>query len=138
MNYPPILKQLDAGSELLTVEVSREIGAGKESICDEVLLLGFGKDASKIRVLVFAQQHGNEQSGKEGALLLARELLKPENRYLFDRIDLLLVPQMNPDGAEANKRRNGNDADLNRNHLDSYRAGNQCICIVSSTSIFLK
>jgi len=59
----------------------------------------------------------NEQSGKEGALLLAQELLKPENRYLFDRIDLLLVPQVNPDGSEENRRRNGNDADLNRNHL---------------------
>jgi hypothetical protein len=27
------------------------------------------------------------------------------------------VPQVNPDGAEANKRRNGNGADLNRNHV---------------------
>ncbi len=77
----------------------------------------FGKDKSKINVLIFAQQHGNEQSGKEGALLLAAELLKPENSYLFDRIDLALIPQMNPDGSELNQRRNGNDMDLNRNHL---------------------
>jgi hypothetical protein len=77
----------------------------------------FGKDESKIKVLIFAQQHGNEQSGKEGALLLAQELLKPENRYLFDKIDLLLVPQVNPDGSEVNERRNTNEADLNRNHL---------------------
>ena len=77
----------------------------------------FGKDKSKIKVLIFAQQHGNEQSGKEGALLLAKELLKPENTYLFDKIDFALVPQVNADGAEQNKRRNGHDADLNRNHL---------------------
>lgn len=77
----------------------------------------FGKDKSKIKVLIFAQQHGNEQSGKEGALLLAKELLKPENAYLFDKIDFALVPQVNADGAEQNKRRNGHDADLNRNHL---------------------
>jgi hypothetical protein len=77
----------------------------------------FGKDQSKIRVLIFAQQHGNEQSGKDGALLLARDLLKPVNKYLFNKIDLALVPQMNPDGSEKNKRRNGNDMDLNRNHL---------------------
>ncbi len=50
-------------------------------------------------------------------MLLAQELLKPENRYLFDKIDLLLVPQVNPDGSELNERRNANDADLNRNHL---------------------
>jgi hypothetical protein len=77
----------------------------------------FGKDKSKIKVLIFAQQHGNEQSGKEGALLLARELIKPEKKYLFDKIDFALIPQMNPDGSEKNKRRNGNDMDLNRNHL---------------------
>lgn len=77
----------------------------------------FKKDTSKIRVLIFAQQHGDEQSGKEGALILARDLLKPENKYLFDRIDLALIPQVNPDGSEKNIRKNANDIDLNRNHL---------------------
>ena len=77
----------------------------------------FGKDKSKTKVMIFAQQHGNEQSGKEGALLLAAELLKPENSYLFDRIDLALIPQVNADGAEINKRRNAHNADPNRNHL---------------------
>jgi len=77
----------------------------------------FGNDNSKARVLIFAQQHGDEQSGKEGTLLLIGEILKPENLYLFSRIDLALVPQMNPDGSEKNQRKNGNDADLNRNHL---------------------
>lgn len=67
--------------------------------------------------MVFAQQHGNEQSGKEGALLLVGELLKPENRYLLDRVDFVLIPQLNPDGSELNQRRNGHDADMNRNHL---------------------
>jgi hypothetical protein len=64
-----------------------------------------------------AQQHGNEQSGKEGVLLLTQTLLKPENSYLFDKIDFAIIPQVNPDGSEVNKRRNGNDIDLNRNHL---------------------
>ena len=50
-------------------------------------------------------------------LLLMQKLLKPENEYLFKRIDLVIVPQMNPDGSESNSRRNGNDMDLNRNHL---------------------
>jgi hypothetical protein len=77
----------------------------------------FGDDKSKIKVLIFAQQHGNEQSGKEGALLLVNELLKPEYQYLFDKIDFALIPQMNPDGSEKNQRRNGNNMDLNRNHL---------------------
>jgi hypothetical protein len=111
------LKQLDAASELLTVEEAGKSVQGRNLYAMKFSSSGFGEDTSKIKILIFAQQHGNEPSGKEGALLLASELLKPANRYLFDRIDLLLVPQMNPDGAEANKRRNGNDADLNRNHL---------------------
>jgi hypothetical protein len=78
---------------------------------------GYGEDKSKLKVLIFAQQHGNEQSGKEGALLLIENVLKPENQYLLDRIDLVVIPQMNPDGSEKNKRRNGNNMDLNRNHL---------------------
>jgi hypothetical protein len=77
----------------------------------------FGKDASKIRVLIFAQQHGDEHSGKEGALILARELLRQEKIYLFDKIDLVLIPQMNPDGSEIDTRFNANGMDLNRNHL---------------------
>ncbi len=77
----------------------------------------FGNDQSKLKVMIFAQQHGNEHSGKEGALKLILELLKPENNYLFDKIDFVLIPQVNPDGSEKNQRRNANNADLNRNHL---------------------
>lgn len=77
----------------------------------------FGKDSTKVKVLIFAQQHGNEQSGKEAALLLISELTKPENHYLLSRLDIAIIPQVNPDGSEVNQRRNANQADLNRNHL---------------------
>lgn len=77
----------------------------------------FGNDSSKIKLLLFAQQHGNEQSGKEGMLLLIKELLQPENYFLFDKIDLIIIPQINPDGSEKDKRKNANDFDLNRDHL---------------------
>ncbi len=111
------VKQMDASSSMLTVETAGQSVRGRNIYAMKFSSSVFGEDKSKIRVLVFAQQHGNEQSGKDGALLLTLELLKPENRYLLDRIDLLLVPLVNPDGSEENKRRNGNDADLNRNHL---------------------
>jgi murein tripeptide amidase MpaA len=111
------VQQLDANSGLLTVEIAGKSIQGRNIYAMKFSSSAFGTDPSKIRVLIFAQQHGNEPSGKEGALLLARELIRPDNRYLFNRIDLLLIPQMNPDGSETNSRRNGNDADLNRNHL---------------------
>jgi len=111
------VNELDQSSDLLNVEV---LGKSIEQRNLYVMKFSgsvFGKDEHKIKILIFAQQHGNEQSGKEGALMLARDLLKTENEYLFDKIDFALVPQMNPDGSEKNKRRNGNDMDLNRNHL---------------------
>lgn len=77
----------------------------------------FGEDTAKIKILIFAQQHGNEQSGKEGALLLLKDIVSGEFDDFLNNTDLLLVPQMNPDGAFLNKRRNGNHADLNRDHL---------------------
>ncbi|MFN8255482.1 MAG: M14 family zinc carboxypeptidase [Bacteroidales bacterium] len=111
------VKQLDESSELVKVETigksvqNRDLYALKFSISE------FGTDNKKLKVIFFAQQHGNEQSGKEGALLLAERLTKPEYRYLFEKIDLAIVPQMNPDGSEINSRRNGNNMDLNRNHM---------------------
>jgi hypothetical protein len=109
--------QLDESSDLLKVEVIGKSVEGRNLYAMKFSDSEFGEDNSKIKVLIFAQQHGDEQSGKEGALLLARELLKLENKYLFEMIDLALVPQMNPDGSEKNVRRNANEADLNRNHL---------------------
>ncbi len=109
--------ELDQSSDLLKIEIIGKTVEGRNLYAMKFSNSKFGDDKTKIKVLIFAQQHGNEQSGKEGALLLARELLKPENRYLFDKLDFVLVPQMNPDGSEKNKRRNGNDMDLNRNHL---------------------
>ena len=111
------IKEADEKSDLIKCEVLAKSVEGKELFAVYFSKDGFGKDESKIKVLIFAQQHGNEQSGKEGALLLINELLKPENLYLFDKIDFALVPQMNPDGSEKNQRRNGNNMDLNRNHL---------------------
>jgi len=111
------VKQVDRESDFVTVESIGQSVEGRNLYAVKFSNSEFGKDQSKIKVLIFAQQHGNEQSGKEGALLLIKELLKNENQYLFDKIDFVLIPQMNPDGSEKNQRRNGNSMDLNRNHL---------------------
>jgi len=108
---------LDQKSDLLKTEIIGQSVQGRNLYAMLFSSSGFGNDKSKIRVLFLAQQHGNEQSGKEGALLLTEALLRPENSYLFDKIDLAIIPQMNPDGSETNTRRNGHNADLNRNHL---------------------
>jgi hypothetical protein len=68
-----------------------------------------------LTVLISCQQHGDEPSGKEAALELAREFVLDDGG-LLDHFDLILVPQVNPDGSEAGTRRNAAEADLNRNH----------------------
>lgn len=111
------IHQLDKSSDLMSVESFGKSGSGHDLFVMKFSKSGIPVNQSKIKVLIHAQQHGNEQSGKEGALLLAKELVKPGYAYLFDRIDLMLVPQVNPDGSEKNERKNSNGADLNRNHL---------------------
>lgn len=111
------VQQLDKESDLLKVETIGQSVQGRNLYALKFSSSVFGKDKSKIKIMFHAQQHGNEQSGKEGALLLAQTLLKPENKHLFDKIDFAIIPQVNPDGSEQNKRRNGNSIDLNRNHL---------------------
>ncbi|MGQ9643661.1 MAG: M14 family zinc carboxypeptidase, partial [Ignavibacterium sp.] len=111
------ISEVDKFSDLINAEVIGTSTEGRNLYAVKFSKTDFGKDESKIKVLIFAQQHGNEQSGKEAALLLINELQKPENLYLFDKIDFALIPQMNPDGSEKNQRRNGNEMDLNRNHL---------------------
>ncbi len=65
--------QLDSLSDILEVEIIGQSVEGRNLYALKFSNSEFGKDTSKIKVLIFAQQHGNEQSGKEGALLLARE-----------------------------------------------------------------
>lgn len=112
-----IVNRLDQQSEYITNEVIGQSVNGRNIVAMKFSAGNFGMDNNKLKVLIFAQQHGNEQSGKEGALMLAHWLLMKENTWLLNHLDLALIPQVNPDGAEANKRRNGNNMDLNRNHL---------------------
>lgn len=68
------------------------------------------------RLFFVGQQHGNEPAGKDALIYLIRDLAEnPQN--LPEDVDLWIVPMANPDGAIANERRNGNNADLNRDHL---------------------
>jgi hypothetical protein len=67
--------------------------------------------------MLFAQQHGNEPSGKEALLMLIHEIYKKKPKRIHPDIQLILIPMVNPDGNEAHHRRNAADVDLNRNHL---------------------
>lgn len=68
-------------------------------------------------VFLFAQQHGDEPSGKEGLLLLAEDFVQGRLNGVLDSVNVLLMPQVNPDGGDLHQRRNIRNIDLNRDHL---------------------
>ena len=68
-------------------------------------------------VMIFAQQHGNEPSGKEALLMILYEIHLNSGLKKFKNLNLILVPLVNADGNEVHKRRNNNSVDLNRNHV---------------------
>lgn len=67
-------------------------------------------------VLILGQQHGNEPGGGEAALALARRFAG-EQAAMLDRVNLLIMPRANPDGAQAFVRATANGQDVNRDHL---------------------
>lgn len=66
------------------------------------------------RVLVVGCIHGNECAGLAVAAALAR---------VRARVDLWIVPDLNPDGHARGTRQNGRGVDLNANWSSQWRAG---------------
>ncbi|TVP76104.1 MAG: DUF2817 domain-containing protein [Gemmatimonadales bacterium] len=101
--------------ELDTLGVSVE---GRPVVAMRISLDAFGAHREeRVLVFAFAQQHGNEPSGKEGALAFALEAARGDHDTLLEGVDLLLVPQVNPDGGDVHRRQNAEGVDLNRSWL---------------------
>lgn len=95
------LGRLDAASSTLQMSAIGESVEGRK-----IPALFFSMDmpfrteaSTKPLVLIYCQQHGNEPSGKEAALVVARTLAMAD-RGILEALDLILVPQVNPDGLK--------------------------------------
>jgi hypothetical protein len=80
---------------------------------DPAALLASGRPT----VLLVGQQHGNEPAGSEALLVIAKELSQGLLRPLLDRINVVIVPRANPDGALLDQRLTSSGQDMNRDHL---------------------
>jgi hypothetical protein len=70
-----------------------------------------------VRILVLCRQHGDEPASTEAVLHLLARLAQGSDRELqseLSSVTLYIIPMVNPDGADANRRENGASADLNR------------------------
>jgi len=83
----------------------------------QMLTLGSGPN----KVLLWSQMHGDEPSATPALLDIASYLLQhadqPEARAVLQNFTLLMIPMLNPDGAEVYQRRNAQGIDINRDAL---------------------
>ncbi len=80
---------------------------------DAATLVASGKPT----VLLIGQQHGNEPAGSEALLVIARELAQGALLPLLEKVNVLIVPRANPDGASGDQRVTYGGLDMNRDHL---------------------
>ena len=73
--------------------------------------------APRPAVLLIGQQHGDEPAPSEALLVVAQELVRGDLAPLLDRIEVVLMPRANPDGASLGRRVSADGIDLNRDHL---------------------
>ncbi|MBP7148716.1 MAG: hypothetical protein KBD01_14375 [Acidobacteria bacterium] len=114
VSYPRLqefLRTID-GQGPVTVAVEGQTAQGRS-----LYLVHAARGAApRFRILFYAQQHGDEVSGKDALLFLLRDIARDPALLPAD-VDLWVFPMMNPDGAEAGTRRNAAGADLNRDHI---------------------
>jgi len=83
----------------------------------EINLIKIGHGETKI--LLWSQMHGDESTATMSLFDLCNffsrhDDLDPLRVVLLDQVSIFIVPMLNPDGAELNRRRNALDIDLNR------------------------
>jgi murein tripeptide amidase MpaA len=68
---------------------------------------------------IVAAKHGNEQSAKEAALVLIRDLCAGPLTHLLDEINVPVLPAANPYENWFDQRQNEQNLDLNRDQVKS-------------------
>ncbi|MFA5137836.1 MAG: M14 family zinc carboxypeptidase [Elusimicrobiota bacterium] len=117
-----LLKELDR-SPFIEVSTAGQSGEGRP-----LYVVHIDRSAGKApwKVLFYAQQHGDEVSGKDAMLFLARDIAR-DPTLLPVEVDLWLLPSLNPDGGLKDTRRNAAGADLNRDHMQLEQPETQAL-----------
>jgi hypothetical protein len=68
-------------------------------------------------VLIVNNVHGGEVAGKDAAMEIMRDLVMGDLRPLLDEVTVLVIPTLNPDGAEIRRRTNDEGFDMNRDYI---------------------
>lgn len=95
----------------------RLLAVGRSAAGVAIEALQYSRGPGRLPVLLVGQQHGDEPAGAEALLAVARLLITPAWAALLDRIDVVVLPRANPDGAALGLRWGGHGVDINRDHL---------------------
>lgn len=105
---------------------------GKSVLGKSISSLDWG--SGKTKVMLWSQMHGNESTATMALFDLFNFLEGKGDKYeelrklLKSQLQLKFIPMLNPDGADAFKRRNALDIDLNRD----------AISLISPEAVILK
>lgn len=75
------------------------------------------KDSHKPLIWIQGQIHGNEPAAGESTLVLAQWLADGTLGDVLEKVNVAIVPRVNPDGSYYFKRYTANDMDANRDYL---------------------
>jgi hypothetical protein len=82
-------------------------------------LLKFG--SGPVTVLLWSQMHGDEPTATMAIVdllnFLSRERRHPVTTAITDKLNVLIIPMLNPDGAQRFQRRTAQSIDMNRDAL---------------------
>jgi len=123
--YGPLMEfvyELESRTELMNVLKLTETLGGRDVVLAilsnaPVFSPGDLLGSDKPIVLIVNNVHGGEVAGKDAALELMRDLVMGDLRPLLDEVVVLVIPTINPDGAEVYRRTNDEGFDMNRDYI---------------------
>jgi len=106
----PLLKKLALKCQVSVI--------GKSVLDENIYTITLGSGPKKI--LMWSQMHGNESTTTKAIFDILNLLLSEEevSNAILNTCTIQIIPMLNPDGAKAYTRVNGNQVDLNRDAQD--------------------
>lgn len=90
----------------------------------DIPMLMFSKDTKKMQkhskkplIWIQGQIHGNEPAAGESTLVIAQWLAEGKLGNVLDKVNIAIVPRVNPDGSYYFKRNTAENLDANRDYL---------------------
>ncbi|MBK5485276.1 DUF2817 domain-containing protein [Peribacillus sp. TH16] len=113
------IKKLSHKSKNIQIKTIGQSTEGRD-----IPMLLFSKDSKKLKkdtkkplIWIQGQIHGNEPASGESTLVIAQWLAEGKLGDVLDKVNIAIVPRVNPDGSYYFKRFTSNDMDANRDYL---------------------